>query len=144
VEDHCEAIHAAIDRGVPGETYLIGGHNERKNIDLVHTLCALLDELAPPRDSRALERAGRKLGSYRELVTFVTDRPGHDRRYAIDASKVRRELGWAPRHTFEEGMKRTIEWYLGNRAWCDAITSGTYRRERLGLSSPARAGAGAT
>jgi dTDP-glucose 4,6-dehydratase len=133
VEDHCEAIQAALDRGTPGETYLIGASNERKNLDLVTTLCDLLDELAPGRVIAA--STGRPISSYRELIAFVGDRPGHDRRYAVDASKARRELGWSARHTFEEAMRKTVVWYLENRAWCDAITSGSYRRERLGLAA---------
>ena len=134
VEDHCDAIQLAIDRGAPGETYVIGGSNERKNLDLVTTLCEILDSAVPPANNPVLAGAGKTLRSYRELLTFVADRPGHDRRYAIDASSTRRELGWTPRHTFEQGMEKTVRWYLENRAWCDAITSGVYRRERLGLS----------
>ncbi len=137
VEDHCDAIHAAIDRGSPGETYLVGGGNERKNLDLVTMLCDILDRLTPAKDNAAIARAGRS--SYKDLITFVVDRPGHDRRYAVDAGKVRRELGWSPRHTVEEGMKKTVLWYLENRGWCDAITSGSYRRERLGLGDGADA-----
>jgi dTDP-glucose 4,6-dehydratase len=101
VADHCEAVRAVLERGRPGETYNIGGNSEKMNIDLVNTLCALLDELRP-----------RSQGRYGELVSFVRDRPGHDRRYAIDASKVRRELGWQPAETFESGLRKTVQWYL--------------------------------
>ncbi|MGE0876225.1 MAG: dTDP-glucose 4,6-dehydratase [Burkholderiales bacterium] len=106
VLDHCEAIRQVLDKGIPGEVYNIGGNAERENIDLVRTLCALLDELAP-----------RASGSYAELISFVADRPGHDRRYAIDASKMARELGWRPAESFESGLAKTVRWYLDNRAW---------------------------
>jgi dTDP-glucose 4,6-dehydratase len=109
VLDHCDGIRVALERGRSGETYNIGGASERMNIDLVRTICALLDEMAP-----------RKGGSYAELISFVTDRPGHDRRYAIDATKIARELGWKPRETFESGLKKTVRWYLENREWAAA------------------------
>lgn len=126
VEDHCDAILRVLAGGRPGETYAVGGSNEQANLALVHGLCDLLDELEPPV----------KLGlrSYRELITFVADRPGHDRRYAIDAAKIRRELGWVPAHSFQEGLRATARWYLSNRPWCERISSGVYQRERLGLS----------
>jgi dTDP-glucose 4,6-dehydratase len=126
VEDHCDAILRVLEAGKPGETYAIGGNNEQTNLAVVGGLCDLLDELAP-----ASRRPG--LGSYRELITFVADRPGHDRRYAIDAAKIRRELGWAPSHSFVDGLRATVRWYLDHRGWCERITSGVYRRERLGL-----------
>jgi dTDP-glucose 4,6-dehydratase len=126
VGDHCEALRVVLARGRPGQTYNVGGLNERTNLHIVHTLCDLLDEMKP---------AGQ--GSYRRLITFVKDRPGHDRRYAIDASKIQRELGWRPAHTFEQGIRETVRWYLDHRDWCARITLGTYRRERLGLSSQA-------
>jgi dTDP-glucose 4,6-dehydratase len=116
VTDHCEAIRAALARGTPGETYNIGGNAERANIDVVRMICAILDELRP----RASAHDG--------LITFVADRPGHDRRYAIDATKVKRDLGWAPRHRFEDGLRRTVEWYLEHRDWVDSVTSGDYRK----------------
>jgi dTDP-glucose 4,6-dehydratase len=109
VLDHCDGIRVALERGRSGETYNIGGASERMNIDLVRTICALLDEMAP-----------RKGGSYAELISFVTDRPGHDRRYAIDATKIARELGWKPRESFESGLKKTVRWYLENREWAAA------------------------
>jgi dTDP-glucose 4,6-dehydratase len=115
VADHCEAIRTALARGRPGETYNIGGNAERPNIEVVRAICAILDELRP----RAAAHEG--------LIAFVTDRPGHDRRYAIDAAKVKHELGWAPRHRFEEGLRQTVEWYLAHRDWVDSVTSGDYR-----------------
>ena len=125
VEDHARALIEVATRGDVGETYNIGGHNEKRNIEVVDTLCQLLDELA------AEERpAG--LASYRELVTFVKDRPGHDRRYAIDASKIQRELGWTPQETFESGIRKTVEWYLLNRQWWQNVLSGNYQLGRLG------------
>lgn len=125
VEDHARALIEVATRGRIGETYNIGGHNEKSNIDVVETLCALLDELA------AGERPD-SIGSYRDLITFVKDRPGHDRRYAIDASKIQRELGWVPRETFESGIRKTVEWYLLNRQWWQRVLSGDYQLGRLG------------
>ena len=122
VEDHCRAILAVLDKGKLGETYNIGGHNEMANINIVHTLCALLDELRPRSDGK----------TYAEQITYVTDRPGHDRRYAIDAGKIGRELGWTPQETFDTGIRKTVQWYLQNLSWCERITSGKYRQERLG------------
>lgn len=122
VEDHCRAILAVLEQGVPGEKYNIGGHNEKTNMSIVHTLCDILDDKRPRIDGK----------SYREQITFVKDRPGHDLRYAIDASKIQRELGWVPVETFESGILKTIDWYLQNDEWCKRVTSGSYRRERLG------------
>jgi dTDP-glucose 4,6-dehydratase len=134
VDDHCEALLAAASHGRPGKTYLVGGSNERTNLELVEAICTLLDELAPPLPRTADRRAQPSTPhSYRELITFVRDRPGHDRRYAVDASLARRELSWSPRHSFGEGLRKTVRWYLDNRAWCEAVSTGTYRRERLGL-----------
>ncbi len=121
VEDHARALLQVVTRGVVGETYNIGGHNEQKNLDVVHAICDLLDELQP-----------RANGSYREQVTFVTDRPGHDLRYAIDASKIERELGWTPAETFPSGLRKTVRWYLDNLDWCRRVQDGSYQRERLG------------
>ena len=123
VEDHCRALLTALEKGAPGETYNIGGNSERTNIAIVRTLCALLDEKAPRGDGKP----------YEEQITFVKDRPGHDRRYAIDADKIKRELGWQPKESFESGMGKTVDWYLANRAWTEAILDGSYRCERLGL-----------
>jgi dTDP-glucose 4,6-dehydratase len=117
VKDHCAAIRVVLESGRPGETYNIGGWNEKTNLDVVDTLCALLDELKP-----------RATGSYKEQVTFVTDRPGHDRRYAIDARKLERELGWKPAETFETGLRKTVEWYLSNGEWVRDVMSGEYRK----------------
>ncbi|MFD2366798.1 dTDP-glucose 4,6-dehydratase [Pseudoduganella sp. GCM10020061] len=116
VSDHCAAIRRVLEAGKPGETYNVGGWNEMANLDVVHTLCGILDREAP--------RAG---GSYRELVTFVADRPGHDRRYAIDARKLERELGWRPAETFETGILKTVRWYLGNQEWVRDVQSGAYQ-----------------
>jgi dTDP-glucose 4,6-dehydratase len=116
VEDHCEAIAAVLAQGKPGDTYNIGGWNEKTNLEIVQTICHLLDELSP------LSRKSRE-----ELITFVKDRPGHDRRYAIDPSKIERELGWRPRETFETGLRKTVQWYLENDAWVRDVTSGSYR-----------------
>jgi len=131
VEDHCEGILLSLRKGVPGGKYNIGGGNERTNLQVVDALCAALEAELPAAKNPALAVHG--LRSYAGLKTFVPDRPGHDRRYAIDASKIRRELGWAPRHAFEDGLRETVRWYLANRPWCEAVQSGTYRRERLGL-----------
>jgi len=122
VEDHCRAIGRVLNDGRIGETYNIGGLCEKPNIEIVEAICAALDTLAPRQDGR----------SYVEQKTFVQDRPGHDRRYAIDCSKIARELGWHPKETFATGLERTVRWYLDNRAWCEAITSGRYQRQRLG------------
>lgn len=115
VTDHCSAIREVLLRGVPGETYNVGGWNEKANIDVVHTLCDLLDQLKPGPN-----------GSYRGQITYVTDRPGHDRRYAIDAGKIERMLGWRPAETFESGLAKTVRWYLDNAAWTDDVASGAY------------------
>jgi dTDP-glucose 4,6-dehydratase len=121
VDDHAAALALVAREGVIGESYNVGGRNEKKNIDVVHTICDILDELRPSPG-----------GSYRNLVTFVTDRPGHDLRYAIDCSKIERELGWRPQETFETGLRKTVQWYLDNAPWWHAIRSGKYRGERLG------------
>jgi dTDP-glucose 4,6-dehydratase len=128
VDDHAEALVAALGRGRVGETYAIGGGEERRNLDVVHAICDAVDELVPGPAPR------------RALVRFVADRPGHDLRYAIDASKVRRELGWAPRETFETGLRRTVRWYLENEWWWSRVQSGGYRGERLGLPELGAAG----
>ncbi|MDR8400862.1 MULTISPECIES: dTDP-glucose 4,6-dehydratase [Paraburkholderia] len=117
VGDHCSAIREVLARGTPGETYNVGGWNEKKNLEVVHTLCDLLDQLRP--------KAG---ASYHDQITYVKDRPGHDRRYAIDARKLERELGWKPAETFETGLAKTVRWYLDNQAWSDEVASGEYRK----------------
>ena len=117
VKDHCSAIRRVLEAGKLGETYNVGGWNEKPNLDVVHTLCSILDELRPRADGKP----------YKEQITYVTDRPGHDRRYAIDATKIERELGWKPAETFETGIKKTVQWYLDNQAWVANVTSGAYR-----------------
>ena len=129
VEDHCDGLLLVLERGRPGEKYNVGGGNERTNLQVIDRLCEALERLRPAAGNAAL--AGK--GGYHALRTFVPDRPGHDRRYAIDASKIRRELGWAPRHTFEEGLSETVAWYLTNREWCAGIQEGRYDRQRLGI-----------
>ena len=131
VEDHCEGILRVLEQGVPGEKYNIGGHGEMTNLALVDTLCTLLDELRPVASNPAF--AGRSdVRRYADLKTFVADRPGHDRRYAIDATKITRELGWKPRHAVADGLAATVRWYLDNRAWCEAVQRGKNARARLG------------
>lgn len=127
VEDHARALVEVATKGVVGETYNIGGHNEKQNIEVVKTVCRLLDELSPSEHAH--------IDRYEELITFVEDRPGHDVRYAIDASKIERELGWRPQETFESGLRKTVEWYLNNEAWWQAVLDGSYQGERLGLSA---------
>ena len=125
VDDHARALRLVLEKGKPGETYNIGGHNERTNLEVVQGICKLLDEMLP--DSPHVPHAN--------LITFVADRPGHDQRYAIDAGKIERELGWTPAETFETGLKRTVAWYLANDEWCRNVQSGGYRQERLGLGT---------
>jgi dTDP-glucose 4,6-dehydratase len=124
VEDHARALLQVISSGKVGETYNIGGHNEQKNLDVVETICALLEELAPNKP------AG--INNYKDLITFVKDRPGHDLRYAIDASKIEKKLGWKPEESFASGMRKTVTWYLANANWSDRVLSGKYRLQRLG------------
>jgi len=120
VADHCSAIRAVLDRGEVGEVYNIGGHNEMPNIEIVEMICALLDQKSP-------QTAAQAGGKHEDLITYVKDRPGHDRRYAIDASKIDRQLGWKPSETFETGIAKTVEWYLANQSWVRRIQSGAYR-----------------
>lgn len=124
VEDHARALVKVATLGLIGETYNIGGHNEKQNIEVVRTLCALLEELVPAKP------AG--VDKYEDLITYVTDRPGHDLRYAIDASKIERELGWVPEESFESGLRKTVQWYLNNKDWWQAVLNGSYQMERLG------------
>jgi dTDP-glucose 4,6-dehydratase len=121
VEDHARALYKVVTQGKVGETYNIGGHNEKQNIEVVETICTILDTLVP------------KNTPYADQITYVTDRPGHDRRYAIDASKMSTELNWQPEETFETGLRKTIEWYLANQTWCQHVLDGSYQRERLGI-----------
>ncbi|KKW75133.1 dTDP-glucose 4,6-dehydratase [Acinetobacter sp. AG1] len=124
VEDHARALYQVVTHGTVGETYNIGGHNEKQNIEVVKTICRILDQLRPQNNAQP----------YENLITFVKDRPGHDLRYAIDASKIENELGWKPLETFETGIRKTIEWYLNNLEWCRHVQDGSYQRERLGVN----------
>jgi dTDP-glucose 4,6-dehydratase len=120
VEDHARALYKVVTEGNVGETYNIGGHNEKQNIEVVESICHLLNKLVPQQND------------YKDQIVFVTDRPGHDLRYAIDASKIERELGWKPEETFDTGLRKTVEWYLKNKTWCQHVQDGSYQRERLG------------
>ena len=124
VEDHAKALIKVLTEGKVGETYNIGGHNEKTNLEVVETICDLLEELSPQKPSGVI--------NYRDLITFIKDRPGHDARYAIDASKIERELGWVPEETFETGLRKTVQWYLANAPWWESVLSGVYRMERIG------------
>ena len=133
VTDHAKALYAVLTRGRAGETYNIGGNNERQNIELVRMICEILDEMLPISENRDLDDSMRgKLNNYADLITFVEDRPGHDLRYAIDASKIENELGWKPEEDFSSGFRKTVRWYLDNRDWWQNILSGDYRLERQG------------
>ncbi len=125
VEDHCRAIERVLESGRPGEVYNVGGNNEKTNLEVVNTICHILDQLLPDSPHRP----------HQQLITFVKDRPGHDLRYAIDAGKIQQELGWAPEETFDSGIEKTVRWYLDNLAWCRRVTDGSYRRERLGATA---------
>ena len=124
VDDHVRALHTVLETGTLGETYNVGGRCEKQNIEVVHAICDVLDDVRP-----------RDAGSYRDLITFVDDRPGHDWRYAIDCSKIEDELGWTPQETFASGIRKTVQWYLENRAWCDLALQDSYDMERLGTSA---------
>lgn len=125
VEDHCEALDLVVRHGRPGRTYNVGGHNERTNLDVVHALCDIMDEISPRAEG----------GSHRELIDFVPDRPGHDLRYAIDSDRITTELGWQPALDFDSGLRATVEWYLDNQAWCEEVMKDRYGGERLGLNT---------
>ena len=124
VEDHARALYKVVTEGKVGETYNIGGHNEKQNIEVVKTICKILDELKPQENGQP----------YESLITFVKDRPGHDLRYAIDANKIANELNWTPKETFDSGIRKTVEWYLSNMDWCSRVQDGSYQRERLGIN----------
>ena len=141
VEDHARALYKVVTEGKIGETYNIGGHNEKQNIEVVETICAILDELRPRETATSqsptvIASAAKQstASSYKSLITYVTDRPGHDRRYAIDASKIAKELNWQPEETFESGIRKTVQWYLDNQQWCKNVQDGSYQRERLGVT----------
>lgn len=131
VEDHCAGILLALQNGKPGEKYNIGGGNERTNLQIVDLICEEVEKILPAVENPALKKQAKK--SYLELKSFVPDRPGHDRRYAIDSAKIRAELGWEPIHDFEAGLKKTVRWYYENRSWCQTVLAGKYECERLGL-----------
>jgi dTDP-glucose 4,6-dehydratase len=133
VDDHCAGILRVLHQGHTGEKYNIGGGSERSNLQVVDLICDALEDRRPAASNTSMAR--RNVSNYHALKTFVPDRPGHDRRYAIDAAKIHRELGWAPRHSFEDGLRETVDWYLEHRDWCEAIQAGRYDRERLGLGS---------
>jgi dTDP-glucose 4,6-dehydratase len=127
VDDHARALVAVLERGAVGQTYNVGGGNERRNIEVVRTICTLLDRLVP----------GSPHAPHEGLIRFVTDRPGHDHRYAIDAGKIERELGWRPQETFDSGLEKTVQWYLENQKWCRRVVADRYAGERLGLAARA-------
>ena len=143
VEDHASALYSVVNEGQIGETYNVGGHNEKTNIEVVNTICEILDELVPLKFEEEKndykiynpQSSIKSIQSYKDLITFVNDRPGHDFRYAIDASKIKKKLNWKPIHSFKTGLKKTIEWYLNNLNWCKSIEDKNYQRERLGLLS---------
>ena len=143
VEDHARALYSVLNKGKIGETYNIGGHNEKNNIEVVNTICEVLDELVPlgskeEKNNKKINKIQNSIKSnrtYKDLITFVDDRPGHDYRYAIDASKIQKELNWKPKISFKTGIKKTVEWYLNNLNWCKNIEDKNYQRERLGLLS---------
>jgi len=143
VEDHANALYSVVSKGKIGETYNIGGRNEKTNLEVVNIICEILDELIPPNLNKKknnqkiyrLKSSKKSILSYKDLITFVKDRPGHDFRYAIDASKIKKELNWAPKHSFKTAIKKTIEWYLNNPNWCKSIEDKNYQRKRLGLMS---------
>ncbi|WNO61681.1 dTDP-glucose 4,6-dehydratase [Rheinheimera sp. MMS21-TC3] len=128
VDDHARALYKVVTEGKIGETYNIGGHNEKTNLDVVETICQILDELAPLNSTQNTEHSPLNIQNYKSLITFVKDRPGHDRRYAIDASKIQRELGWAPEESFETGLRKTVQWFLDNKSWWQAVLDGSYQQ----------------
>ena len=130
VDDHARALRLVLETGKNGQTYNIGGHNEKTNLEVVHTICELLEKLVP---NNCHSKAGGNPEGFKGLITYVTDRPGHDVRYAIDADKIAKELGWTPDETFETGIEKTIKWYLDNSEWCQHVQDGSYQRERLGV-----------
>jgi dTDP-glucose 4,6-dehydratase len=138
VDDHCEALLVVLQRGAPGARYNVGAEDERTNLDIVDAICATLESIRPAAGNPALVARG--VDRYRDLRTFVADRPGHDRRYAVDPTRLKSELGWRPARRFQEGLGATVRWYLEHGAWCEAVLGDKYRRQRLGLGAerPAR------
>ena len=136
VEDHCEGLWQVLQKGQPGEKYNLGGNNEHTNVETVDAICRILEDLEPASRNRNLRK--QKITKYSQLKKFVQDRPGHDQRYAIDASKMRQKLGWTPRYDFEAGLRHTIKWYMSHRDWCQAVMDQNYGRERLGLEASAQ------
>jgi dTDP-glucose 4,6-dehydratase len=133
VEDHAEALVLVATKGKIGETYNIGGHNEKKNIEVVHLVCNILEKYYPVKDNPSIQHLSSNIQHYTDLITYVKDRPGHDRRYAIDATKIKNELGWQPRETFDSGIEKTVKWYLENKWWWEPLQT-RYKRERLGVA----------
>ena len=133
VEDHARALIQVFEQGKNGEEYNIGGHNEKQNIEVVRTACDILNELSPPQENHVTNSNGQVVTDYASLITYVADRPGHDLRYAIDARKIDKELGWSPVETFESGMRKTVQWYLDNKKWWSSVREDSYKGERLGL-----------
>ncbi len=133
VEDHCEGLLLILQEGTPGEKYNLGGRSERSNLEMVEAICQILEDVMPGESNLSLSQHG--VRRYADLKMFVADRPGHDFRYGIDPTKVQSQLGWNPRHSFESGLRRTIEWFVVNRPWCESVTANSYKRERLGLES---------
>ena len=131
VEDHCEGLWRVMQNGKIGEKYNIGAEEERTNLQVVETLCDCLESVCPAESNAALQRQGKR--DYRSLITYVSDRPGHDRRYALDTTKIRKDLSWTPQYSFQEGIKQTVEWYVAHREWCAEVLSVTYNRQRLGI-----------
>ena len=135
VEDHARALYKVVIEGKIGETYNIGGHNEKTNFEVVNLICEIMDELRPLAGlTRFAQEGDETLRSYKSLITYVADRPGHDQRYAIDASKIQKELGWVPVETFKTGLRKTVAWYLENEIWCQHVQDGSYQRQRIGLA----------
>jgi dTDP-glucose 4,6-dehydratase len=133
VEDHARALYKIVTEGEVGQTYNIGGHNEKTNLEVVFALCDILDGLVPLGRSSQTFGFSDDISSFRDMITHVADRPGHDQRYAIDASKLQKDLGWVPLETFETGLRKAVEWYLKNLDWCRHVQNGSYQRQRLGM-----------
>lgn len=133
VEDHCDALCLVLEKGIVGETYNIGGRSEKANIEVVTEICDILEEVLPVKKNPFINKGTTTISSYRDLITFVPDRPGHDRRYGLETSKIEKNLGWHPKESFESGLRKTVRWYIDNFEWCEKVTKGKYDRRRLGL-----------